>query len=63
MKTFKCITDVEQFRSHRLHSTVESLVVPVLKFYADSGHPYRPDVSFHPNGATRFRLNGATLKC
>ena len=43
MKTFKCITDVEQFRSHTLHSTVESLVVPVLKFYADSGHTYRPE--------------------
>ena len=43
MKTFKCITDVEQFRSHPLHTTVESLVVPVLKFYADSGHPYSPE--------------------
>ena len=43
MKTFKCITDVEQFRSHPLHSTVESLVVPVLKFYTNSSHPYRPE--------------------
>jgi len=43
MKTFKSIADVEQFQGHPLHDTVESLVVPVLKFYADSGHPYRPE--------------------
>jgi len=43
MKTFKSIADVEQFRSHPLHATVESLVVPVLKFYTNSGHTYRPE--------------------
>lgn len=43
MKTFKSIPDLEQFKNHPLHDTVESLVVPVLKFYADSGHTYRPE--------------------
>ena len=43
MKTFKSIPDVEQLRNHPLRDTIESLVVPVLKFYADSGHPYRPE--------------------
>ncbi len=43
MKTFKCITDVNRFRNHPLYTTVESLVVPVLKFYADLGHTYRPE--------------------
>jgi hypothetical protein len=43
VKTFKSIVDVDQFRNHPLHDTVESLVVPVLKFYTDSGHPYSPE--------------------
>ena len=43
MKTFKSIPDVEQLRNHPLRDTIESLVVPVLKFYADSGHPCRPE--------------------
>jgi hypothetical protein len=43
MKTFRSIADVEQFRSHPLHDTVESLVVPVLKFYAGSGYTYHPE--------------------
>ena len=43
MKTFKSIPDLEQLRNHLLHDTVKSLVVPVLKFYADSGNPYRPE--------------------
>ena len=43
IKTFKSIPNVEQLRNHSLHDTVESLVVPVLKFYADSGHPYLPE--------------------
>ena len=44
MKTFKSISDVDQFRSHpvyaSLHATVESLVVPAcIAEYPD----YRPE--------------------
>jgi hypothetical protein len=39
MKTFKSIPDLEQLRSHPLHATVESLVLPVISEYAD----YRPE--------------------
>jgi hypothetical protein len=39
MKTFKCITDVEQLRQHPLHDTVESLVLPVIAATPE----YRPE--------------------
>jgi hypothetical protein len=39
MKTFKCIADIEQFRSHPLHDTIESLVTPVINEYPS----YRPE--------------------
>jgi len=35
MKTFKSITDIEQLLDHPLHTTVESLVVPVINEYAE----------------------------
>ena len=39
MKTFKSIADVEQFRSHPLHATVESLLLSII---ADCPE-YRPE--------------------
>ena len=39
MKTFKCITDVEQLQYDPLHDTVESLVVPVIAATPN----YRPE--------------------
>ena len=39
MKTFKCINDVDRFRNHPLHSTIEKLVVPII---ADCPE-YRPE--------------------
>jgi hypothetical protein len=38
MKTFKCIADVDRFRNHPLHATVESLVVPFINEYPEY-HP------------------------
>jgi hypothetical protein len=35
MKAFKSIPDVEQFRDHPLHATVESLVATVIDEYPD----------------------------
>lgn len=39
MKTFKSISDVDRFRSHPLHTTIQSLVVPVIAATPD----YRPE--------------------
>ena len=39
MKTFKSISDVDRFRSHPLHDTVESLVIPVIAATPN----YRPE--------------------
>jgi len=39
MKTFKCITDVEQLRSHPLHATIESLFLSIITDCPE----YRPE--------------------
>ena len=39
MKTFKSIADLERFRKHPLHATIESLFAPVIAEYPE----YRPE--------------------
>jgi hypothetical protein len=39
MKTFKCIADVDRFRNHPLHATIESLFLSII---ADCPE-YRPE--------------------
>ena len=35
MKTFKSVSDVDQFRNHPLHDTIEKLVIPFITEYPD----------------------------